>query len=145
MLSLLPYVIEYKSDCLELFDSNLELFFDQSERDDFEKFLDKPNCEYFVFKLDAKVVACGGYYVSSENFGSLCWGMVTKGLHKKGIGLEMTTLRLRKMSESKVKKVFMDTSSYSVGFYEKLGFRVTKRIKNGYGEGLDQINLELIL
>lgn len=145
MLKTVLYSIEDKLRCLEIFDSNLDIFFDSSERDDFAQFLDSPDCEFFVFFRDKVIVACGGYYVSKENIGSLCWGMVDRHLHKRKIGLEMTSLRIKKMSEKGVKKILMDTSQKSVGFYQKLGFEITEKIKNGYGKNLDRIDLKLEL
>jgi hypothetical protein len=39
----------------------------------------------------------------------------------------------------------MDTSPRTVGFFTRVGFRVTGRTADGYGPGLDRLDLELCL
>lgn len=144
MLRFRQYTKKDKTSCLEIFDSNSDRYFGESERDDFAGFLDDPNCTYFVYFYDDELVACGGYYVSSLRTGVLCWGMVSRTHHRKGFGFEMTQQRIQEIKKSEVDKIKMDTSPWSLGFYEKFGFKVIKTIKNGYKEGLDRLDLELI-
>ena len=138
------YSIADKKICMELFDSNSDLFFDPIEREEFSQFLDSPNCYYFVILNKNECVASAGYQISKDQIGSLCWGMVRRSHHRKGIGKELLSYRIQKMKESGVKKVVMDTSQRSVGFYHHFNFSTLKVIKDGYGKGLDQFNLGLI-
>ncbi|MCJ8278135.1 MAG: GNAT family N-acetyltransferase [Bdellovibrionales bacterium] len=145
MSEIRKYSVSDKEKCIQVFDSNLELFFDVSERKHFLEFLDQPNCEYLVLLDTGQVVGCGGFHISHDRVGRLCWGMIDKIHHKNGFGRELSAYRIDVMVKSGVKKVLMNTSKHSLGFYEKLGFTVTKIIKDGFSKGLDQYDLELII
>lgn len=143
MSEIRKYSLSDKERCIQVFDSNLDLFFDVSERKDFLEFLDQPNCEYLVLIDKGQVIGCGGFRISSDRMGTLCWGMIDKIHHKHGFGRELSAYRIDAMVKGGVKKVLMNTTEHSLGFYEKLGFAVTKIIKDGFGKGLDQYDLEL--
>ena len=148
MIKLIPYQFEHKVDCLKIFDDNTPQFFDPSEREDFASFLEDPQCFYFVVVDDAKqVLGCGGYYVPENSTDAgLCWGMVTQQYHKQGIGSFLLQARLDKIRESgRVKRIVMDTSQESVGFFQRFGFEIIKVTENGYGDGLSQYDLVLNL
>ncbi len=141
-LKIRKYSAQYKKECLDIFDSNSDVFFTLSEREAFSTFLDESSCHYLVFLIENKIIACSGYHISEEGIGTLCWGMVERRQHNNGIGLQMTRYRIDAMKKRGAVKITMNTSQHTVGFYKKLGFVVISVTKNGYGENLDKIDLE---
>src|SRR5690554_5767090 len=128
------YKKQYKYQCLEIFDSNLDKYFDVSERDMYSEYLDSldPDATYYVCVSSGEVVACGGYDVSSK-VGSLKWGMVHRTFHGKGVGSKLTEFRLSLISNNEdVELVKIDTSQHTAGFYSKRGFVQTNVIKDGF-------------
>ncbi|MEZ9590043.1 GNAT family N-acetyltransferase [Vibrio breoganii] len=139
------YNPEFKSMCLDLFDSNLGVFFDASERQEFSDYLDSLNKDssYFIGIHDGLVVSCGGLSESSDKAG-LTWGMVRKNHHGSGFGTKLTDFRLSKIRENgQINVVLIETSQHTQGFYLKRGFTQTKVVKNGFGKGIDRVSMEL--
>ena len=141
------YRKQYKDQCLKIFDSNLDKYFDVSERDMYSEYLDSldDDATYYICVLSGEVVACGGYDASSE-VGSLKWGMVHRTFHGKGVGSKLTDFRLSLLSNNEVVKlVKIDTSQHTAGFYIKRGFVQTNVVEGGFGEGIDCVTMELVL
>jgi GrpB-like predicted nucleotidyltransferase (UPF0157 family) len=72
--------------CLALFDSNTPTFFDMKEKNEFATFLDDQRKRYFVIEESSNVVACGGWGSRGPRIALLCWGMVRRDHHRRGIG-----------------------------------------------------------
>lgn len=137
----------YKSDCLNIFDSNIPKYFSPEERALFENFLQveaKIN-PYFVVELNNTIVGCGGYEISGSEAG-LTWGMVSSRCHNMQIGTELLRYRLKEIQvQPKLLMVNIDTSQHAEGFFKKFGFVITNTVKNGYGVGLHKIYMRLKL
>ena len=146
-----PYEDRDREACLALFDSNLPAFFDPGEREEFEAYLDDlaergPNAEYLVLETAGRVVACGGYYVAQSGTAGLAWGMVAQAHHREGFGTRLLTERLRRIAaRPEARAVILDTSQRSRGFFERLGFGVVSVTSDGYGDGLDRVDMRLDL
>lgn len=96
-----PYQITDKPACMAIFHSNRPKFFTTEEIPEFSKFLDGPNCDYFVMETDTNdIIGCGGHYTNAEHTrGGLAWGMVHQDYHGQGLGKKLTLFRLLKLSE----------------------------------------------
>lgn len=129
--------------CLEVFDSNVPDFFSDSERDEFRSFLENLPGPYYVLGGDEGLAACGGYAVTAATgVADLCWGMVRRDLHGRGIGRVMTRLRVaRAAQDNTTRQVALNTSQHTVGFYERMGFRLVEVTTDGYGAGLDRCDM----
>jgi len=141
-------VEEFCSDntesCLEIFDSNLGLYFDYSERDEFLYFLNifGESDHYYIFNTEGKIVACGGYSHKDE-FALLTWGMVARQIHGKGLGTTIVEYRIGKiLSDGLSNFVRIDTSQHTEHFYKKMGFTTVETDKNGFGKGIDRVTME---
>ena len=140
-MEVIPYQDAFKQATLDLFRSNQDKYFDDSELADFEKFLDEyaHKCHYFVVKQSNEIIACGGYAVN-EKRAYLCWGMVARSKHKQNIGKTLLLFRLNHIQEQYGEiPVHMDTSQFTKDFYQKYGFQVEKIEDDGYGKGLDRV------
>jgi ribosomal protein S18 acetylase RimI-like enzyme len=145
-LTVRPYVAGDLEDCLYVFASNVPEFFRAHERSEFEAFLSTLPGPYFVVRDDdGATVACGGYAVENDT-ADLCWGMVRRENHGAGLGRRLTELRLAELHrDERVRRVRLHTSQYTVGFYERLGFRVTHVVAHGYDPGLHRHDMVLEL
>ena len=132
--------------CLALFDGNVPQFFAESERAEFADFLrDHDHLPYLVIEQGGAVVACGGVDVTAGR-GCLTWGMVDRSRQGQGLGRALTTARLDLLrSRPEVREVAIETSQHTAGFYEGFGFQVTRVTPDGFGPGLDRVDIVLPL
>ena len=144
-VTLRAYAAEDRRACLLAFESNVPRYFREEERPGFESFLDALPGPYFVL-LDAEgeVVGCGGYALRSESaVADLCGGMVLRDRQGEGRGRALTEMRLeRALAHPGVRSLALETSQHTVGFYERLGFRVAGTEPDGYAPGLDRVRME---
>lgn len=144
-----PYTPADLPGCLGLFDSNSPLYFDRSERADYEQFLHDPadRGDYFVLEGEGgELLACGGVWVSPDGLGGLSWGMVRGDLHGQGLGTRLTVYRLEQLQQRpEVRHIRIDTSQHTEAFYARHGFVVTGRTPDGFAPGLDEVKMLLTL
>ena len=137
-----------KEACLKIFDSNTPQTFLASERDIFSKYLDNHSDGYLVIEtLDGTPIGCGGHVIGLDGgAASLCWGMVLKDWHGKGLGKFLLTNRLSTLAQiPKMKLIRLDASQRSVEFFVKWGFKTYRITQNHYGPGLHRHEMYLIL
>lgn len=138
--------LAHRTACVAIFNSNLPEFVTKVEREQFESFLDKQACPYFVVKTPTGgIVACGGYHTDPGE-ARLCWGLVERRFQGRGIGrflLQSRLLRIHELCGATI--VTMDTSQLTLTFFEPFGFREVDRIEHGYRAGLHKIEMELEL
>jgi GNAT superfamily N-acetyltransferase len=131
--------------CLALFDSNVPEAFAPHERPEFEEWLRAVPADYLVAEQGGRIVACGGWYAGGEE-ARLCWGLVARGLHGRGVGRALLAARLQALRGTPgVRTVSITTSQRSEGFFVKHGFEVTEREVNGLAPGLDRVEARLDL
>ena len=134
--------------CLAVFETNVPKFFGEAERTEYSAFLRALPGPYHVL-VDAteSVVGCGGYAMGEEvGVADLCWGMVRRDLHGRGLGRTLTELRIRAIRQDPLVAVIaLNTSQHTVGFYKRLGFRTASVERDGYAPGLDRCEMRLDL
>ncbi len=137
--------------CVQVLESNLPDYFAEHERDEFiddlqsrERLSEDKQWPYFVLATGSRILGCAGYCVDQQYTATLIWGMVTREAHGQGLGQALLNYRVLHML-GKVRKVALDTTPRSFGFYQKQGFVRTGFVENGYGEGLDKILAQLDL
>lgn len=141
-----PYRTSDLDACLRVFESNVPRFFREHERDEYQRFLGAPPGPYVVLETEqGEIVAAGGYaIVGEEERADLCWGMVRADLHGRGIGRMLTETRIRAaVADPRVRRVAINTSQHTRGFYERLGFRLLELVPDGYAPGLDRCEMRL--
>ena len=124
--------------CLAVFSSNVPEFFLESERGEFAAFLSDLPGPYLTLRSSSSIVGCGGYALRKEDgVADLCWGMIDSALHGRGLGRLLTQARLDlALQDPRIRRVALSTSQKTVGFYERLGFRVESMERDGFGPGL---------
>lgn len=136
----------HRDACVAIFEGNLPEFVTRRERGQFDTFLDIGGVRYFVVKTAGDVVVgCGGYHIQ-PGAARLCWGLVERSLHRRGIGRFLLCSRLLRIYEQcGATAVTMDTSQLTSAFFEPFGFKVVDRIEHGYRAGLHKLEMELEL
>lgn len=143
------YCVSDRDACLALFDGNVPRFFHADERAQFADFLDTRagDWSYGVLLFHGSIVACGGHAVIDDGTtADLCWGMVDRARHGTGLGTRLTAARIAAArARPGVRRVRLDTSQHTAGFYRRFGFVTDAVIPDGYGPGLDRHQMTLAL
>jgi len=144
-----PWTPADRELALALFDSNVPRYFAARERADFVEFIDNLPGPYFVVADAAgQPVGCGGYAVHDEkpDTVALCWGMIHREHHGEGWGDALLRHRLRMIArEPGFRRVEIETSQFSRGFFARYGFEARKEVVDGFAPGIDLIAMVLDL
>jgi N-acetylglutamate synthase-like GNAT family acetyltransferase len=152
-LAIRAYQISDKQACLEVFESNVPKYFTQAEIADYDKFLEMIPIKveanktfYYVVVFENKVIGCGGFGdKDNSDIITLAWGLIHQNFHKKGIGKVLLDYRLDQIKEKFPNQpVYIDTTQYSYGFFEKYGFETIKITNNFYEKGLHRYDMKLV-
>jgi GrpB-like predicted nucleotidyltransferase (UPF0157 family)/ribosomal protein S18 acetylase RimI-like enzyme len=123
--------------CLAIFDSNTPTFFDTKEREEFAAFLDIQRDRYFVVEEPAGFVACGGWGSREPRVALLCWGMVRRDYHRRGIGTLLLAHRLSEIAREGFEEIEIVTSQHSKPFFAAAGFVEVDVRANLFAPGLN--------
>ena len=93
------------------------------------------------------VVACGGLWFGQdpERPAGFAWGMVHPAWQRQGLGTQLARVRLARLRTLGVTRAVLDTSQLTAPFYARLGFQEVRRTPNGYGPGLDRVDMVINL
>ena len=144
-----PYTPADLEACLAVFDTNVPRYFVTAERAAFREFLANLPGPYLVLTDAAnEIVACGGHAPNGDEPGrvDLCWGMVRQEKHRKGLGRHLIHARIdAAKKDPHIRRIALNTSQLTTGFYERFGFRITSVEPDAYGPGLDRCEMVLDL
>lgn len=140
-----PYKNEDLEAVLAVFRSNIPKYFVPTEEAELREFLAAHAEAYYVCEVDGEVVGAGGFAANSDGQTvSLCWGMVRSDHLGTGLGKKLTMFRIEKARENfGGRPIVISTSQHTQGFYEKLGFEMTRHTPDGYGPGIDKCEMRL--
>lgn len=144
-MQLTRYSDKYKTECFELFLSNTPKFFADWEYEQFEKYLENYATTemFYVLLNNGKIVGCGGYEESDDAI-ELIWCMIHSSLHKKQYGSILLSLRLEEIKKQFASAVVnIETTQVAEGFFKKHGFQVVNCTQDGFGKGLDKVDMQL--
>ncbi|MBX3289174.1 MAG: GNAT family N-acetyltransferase [Acidobacteria bacterium] len=129
---------------VEVFRSNIPKYFTPGEESELREFLEKEAEEYYVAETGGEIIGAGGVALNKDQTVSLCWGMIRADHLGTGKGLELTEFRIQKAQEKYgLLPIVISTSQHTQGFYEKLGFQMTKHVPEGFGPGIDICEMRL--
>lgn len=139
------YVARDRTDCLAIIRSNTPDFFAEHEVSEFEEFLHDPDGAYYVVEVDEAIAACGGWSARPDGSVSLCWGMVRRTEHRRGIGSYLLRERLHAIRKDRATatRVVTLTSQHSRQFFERHGFVVVDIELGGLSPALDAVSMSL--
>ncbi len=146
-MQLFKYTNEHKEKCLEIFKSNTPRYFAEWEYSIFLNFLTEyaENGYYYILICAKEIIGCGGFEKCSDEV-ELTWGMVHNTLHNNEYGSELLNLRIKKIQElfGNV-SIKIETTQIAEGFFLKKGFSPVSRVRDGFGDSLDKIEMKLII
>lgn len=137
--TLRPYELSDRRTLEHIFMLNTPKYFAPEELGDFLEYLDLFGDDYVVAVVDRRVVGGGGYWVRSfDQQGGLSWAFLHPDFQGTGIGKELAEYRIEKIRSLGVAKTIqVETSQYSFGFYEKLGFKLLSKQPDYWAKGID--------
>ena len=137
------YVETDRDACLRAFDGNTPPYFLPHEREAFADFLDRLPGPYFVITDADEVIACGGYAIGRvDGEADICWTVVRRNRQGQGVGRRLIDVCLNAIAtRTNCNRVRLETSQHTRAFFERLGFTVLETTADGFGPGLDQIQM----
>lgn len=153
MITIKEYLPEHKDRLLQIFESNMPLYFAEEELQLFFNFLDRDALQrgpYSVIFNDDTIVGCGGIALNqpskytNELHVIMTWGMIDNKVHKNGFGKELLLFRIKQAKELYPEvKIALGTTQYTFSFFEKYGFKTVAYEKDHWAKGLDLYQMEL--
>ena len=142
------YETRDRDACIDVCRGNVPKFIAEEEVVLFSRFIDEQvpsSCRYVVGRVDGAVVACGGLARDGERqVATMCWGLVQRSWHGRGLGSALLVERMAWLSREELQagwKFELQTSQHTYRFFEKFGFRVGGITPNGFGGGLDKYEM----
>ena len=138
-MTIRPFKTEDTDEVLHLFDVNTPAFFAPEERDDLIFYLKNEVEDYFVLRVNAIIVACGGFNNGPEAFEKrISWDLVHPDHQGKGYGGELLKFRIQQIqSDENIQLITVRTSQLVYKFYEKHHFLLQEVVKDYWADGYD--------
>ncbi|WP_231583534.1 GNAT family N-acetyltransferase [Rufibacter radiotolerans] len=139
------YKQEDKALVIALLKLNTPEFFDPTEQNDLEEYLDNKVEDYFVVEENAEVIGAGGInYFPEEKTARISWDIIKPDLQGKGVGRKLTEYRINHLSRNKeIELIVVRTTQLVYKFYEKMGFKLNKVEKDFWAPNFDLYQMEL--
>jgi N-acetylglutamate synthase-like GNAT family acetyltransferase len=140
-----PYRNADRQACTSIFDANCPEFFAPNERQEYEEFLERVSGDYEVCEVDGKILGAFGLFDDGENMKTLNWILLDPQTQGIGVGSTIMerVIQLSRTSQTRVVKIA--ASHKSAPFFARFGASTTSLTKNGWGPGMDRLDMELPL
>ena len=134
-----------KPKVIELLRKNTPEYFDISEENDFENYLENEIEDYYVFEENSKIIGAGGInYFTEQKVARISWDMIDPKYQGNGIGKKLTKYRINHLnSNSKIESIIVRTTQLVFKFYEKLGFELEKVEKDFWAKDFDLYQMKM--
>jgi N-acetylglutamate synthase-like GNAT family acetyltransferase len=140
-----PYDTSDRSACLEIFDANCPDFFAPNERQDYNRFLENVPDDYVVCEGDGMVMGAFGLLAHSANSKTLSWILLDPQTQGMGVGSKIMERVIQLGQASETKTVRIAASHKSAPFFARFGATTLSTTKEGWGPGMDRIDMLLSL
>lgn len=139
-----PYQPSDKSGLLKVFYLNTPKYFDKSEVDDFEEYLEHNADSYLTIEMNNSIVGGTGYYINeNDNSGRITWIFFDPNFSGQGLGKQSVEYCLNLLGKDERVEIFIvTTSQLAYKFFEKFDYRIIRIEKNYWGDGLDLYEME---
>ncbi len=131
--------------CLEIFDANCPTFFAPNERDDFVTFLDARSVGYEVCVVNERVVGAFGLFGNGRQTKSLNWLLIDPHSQGIGIGSAIMDRIVSSGRHSGLRLLSIAASHKSAPFFSRFGAVTTAVVDDGWGPGMNRVDMELYL
>ena len=138
-----PYCNADHQACIRIFDANCPEYFAPNERQEYEEFLEGLSGDYEVCEVDGRVLGGFGLFNNGENVKMLNWILLDPQTQGIGVGSKIMerVIQLSRTSQTRVVKIA--ASHKSAPFFARFGATTTSSTKNGWGPGMDRVDMEL--
>lgn len=116
-----PYEQKYLSRLKEIFSQNVPEYFDADEWSDFENFVAKESCPYFVVEADGIITGAFGYAMDDATTGAIVWIFFDPTVQSRGQGTAAIAHCHEGIQSLGGKSVRSRTSQKTEGFFAKMG------------------------
>ncbi len=139
-----PYKPTDRDACLRLIDENTPAFFAPNERADYTAYLDGPPKHYWVLPHEQEIMAAFGFSTQGTR-GRIQWIMTSDKTRGTGIGRRMMRLVIQIAEEATIVHIDIAASQLSAPFFARYGAKEKGIIPDGWGPGLDRVDMVLTL
>jgi predicted GNAT family N-acyltransferase len=154
LITINPYLPHYKDSLIEIFTSNIPLYFAEHELKLFSDLLDNDALHrgpYWVICNNDTIVGSGGIALNKPTKYTniphviMTWGMVENSKHKHGFGKELLKFRIEQAKSMYPSiKIALGTTQHTFRFFERFGFSTVYYEKDHWAKDLDLYQMELI-
>ena len=134
-----------RQTCLAVFDRNCPEFFAPNERADYEIFLESTPSAYEVCEIDGRVVGAFGLLDDGIDEKRLSWILLDPQTQGVGIGQKIMERVIHTGRTTSVGQVNIAASQKSATFFVRFGATTTTTAIEGWGPGLDRVDMVLVL
>lgn len=139
-----PFSSADTESCLAIFDANSPAYFAPDERADYESFLETSPDGYEVCEVAGRIVAAFGLMSDDPDGERLNWIMLDPDSKGVGLGSKIMNrvISLGRASQSPLIRIA--ASHKSAPFFAKFGAVARVRTQDGWGPGMDRVDMELL-
>ena len=130
---------------MALFDANCPTFFAPNEREEYLDFLNGKPDFYEVCEHDGEIAGAFGLYSEDVQASVLCWILLDPRSQGQGLGSLMMERVMFLAREASSEVIRIATSQKADAFFTRFGAVVQGATKDGWGPGLDRIDMALPL
>jgi len=140
-----PYRNADHDACMSVFDANCPEFFAPNERQDYLAFLEGNPEGYEVCRVRGSVCGAFGLSDDGEDVKTLNWILIDPQTQGIGVGSRIMdrVIGLGRISQTRIVKIA--ASHKSAAFFARFGAIVISSTKDGWGTGMDRVDMELAL
>ena len=101
--------------------------------------------DYEVCEVDGEVVGAFGLFADGENIKTLNWILLDPRTQGIGVGSTIMERVIQLSRKSQTTVVKIAASHKSAPFFARFGASSTSLTRNGWGPGMDRVDMELAL
>lgn len=139
-----PYCSVDFQACIDIFDANCPDYFAPNERDDYQEFLEGAAEGYQVCEVDGRVLGAFGLLGDGSEEKRLNWILLDPQSQGVGIGLKIMERVIELARTSQTGTVRIAASQKSAPFFARFGATTTLSTKDGWGPGMDRVDMVLL-
>ena len=139
------YTDKDKPKVIQLLRKNTPAYFDISEEEDFENYLENEIEDYYVIEENAEIIGAGGInYFTQQKLARISWDIIDPKHQGNGIGKKLTQYRINYLNNNpKIEFIIVRTTQLTFQFYEKMGFELDKTKKDFWAKGFDLYQMKM--
>ncbi|HSB54348.1 MAG TPA: GNAT family N-acetyltransferase [Gemmatimonadales bacterium] len=131
-----------RTACLQLFDANSPAYFAPNERDEYAAFLETAPGMYELCRRGDRIVGAFGVQPAGASDAHLRWILLAPDAQGQGIGTAIMR-RVAELARAQGRPlVRIAASQKSAPFFTRFGASITTSTRDGWGPGMDRIDLE---